>query len=123
MIFIKNTKIQEDIDDYFYIEREEEEMTLEDFLPDTVIEMIKEGEVKGKAEGILEGSARGKAEGKVFSIIKLLKKKMKNEPSQEIVSKLESLSLDKLEAVEEMIIDRIFNLESWEEVEEILKCI
>ena len=123
MIFIKNTKIQEDIEDYLYIEKEEEEMTLEDFLPDTVIEMIKEGEakgeLKGKAEGILEGSARGK----VFSIIKLLKKKMRNEPSQEIVGKLESLSLDKLEAVEEIIIDRIFTLDSWEEVEEILGCI
>ena len=110
-------------------------MTLEDFLPDTVIEMIKEGEIKGKAEGMLEGkaegraegmlegSARGKAEGKVFSIIKLLKKKMKNEPSQEIITKLESLSLDKLEEVEEMVFDRIFTLDSWEEVEEILESV
>ena len=38
-IFIKNTDIKECIDENFYI-KGDEEMTLEDFLPDTVIEMI-----------------------------------------------------------------------------------
>ena len=113
-IFIKNTDIQECIDENFYI-KEDEEMTLEDFLPDTVIEMIKEG----KAEGITEG----KAERIKYSISKLLKKKFKNKTNKEIANRLENLSLDKLEKVEEIIIDRIFTLNSWEEVEEILNSV
>ena len=117
-IFIKNTDIQECIDENFYI-KGDEEMTLEDFLPDTVIEMIREGEAKGKAEGKVEG----KEEGKIFSISKLLKKKFKDRTNEEIVSKLGKLSLDKLEKVEEMIIDKIFTLNSWEEVEEILNSV
>ena len=79
-------------------------MTLEDFLPDTVIEMIREGEAKGKNEG------------KLFSIMRLLKKKLKSNPNKKIVKKLESLSNEKLDE----IIDSIFTLNSWEEVEEIL---
>ena len=110
-IFIKNTDIQECIDENFYI-KEDEEMTLEDFLPDTVIEMIKEGKAEGKAEG----EEKGKSEGKLFSIMRLLKKKLKSSPSEEIVKKLESLSNEKLDEV----IDSIFSLNSWEEVEEIL---
>ena len=106
-IFIKNTDIQECIDENFYI-KEDEEMTLEDFLPDTVIEMIKEGKA--------EGEEKGKSEGKLFSIMRLLKKKLKSSPSEEIVKKLESLSNEKLDEV----IDSIFSLNSWEEVEEIL---
>ena len=90
-IFIKNTDIQECIDENFYI-KEDEEMTLEDFLPDTVIEMIREGEAKGKAEG----EEKGKSEGKLFSIMRLLKKKLKSSPSEEIVKKLESLVRSKL---------------------------
>ena len=109
-IFIKNTDIQECIDENFYI-KGDEEMTLEDFLPDTVIEMIREGEAKGKVEG------------KIFSISRLLKKKLKEEPNNEIMKKLKALPLDKLEEVEEIIIDRIFTLSSWEEVEEILETI
>ena len=106
-IFIKNTDIKECIDENFYI-KEDEEMTLEDFLPDTVIEMIKEGKA--------EGEEKGKSEGKLFSIMRLLKKKLKSSPSEEIVKKLESLSNEKLDEV----IDSIFSLNSWEEVEEIL---
>ena len=102
-IFIKNTDIQECIDENFYI-KEDEEMTLEDFLPDTVIEMIREGEAKGKNEG------------KLFSIMRLLKKKLKSNPSKKIVKKLENLSNEKLDE----IIDSIFSLNSWEEVMEIL---
>ena len=102
-IFIKNTDIQECIDENFYI-KEDEEMTLEDFLPDTVIEMIREGEAKGKNEG------------KLFSIMRLLKKKLKSNPNKKIVKKLESLSNEKLDE----IIDSIFTLNSWEEVMEIL---
>ena len=79
-------------------------MTLEDFLPDTVIEMIREGEAKGKNEG------------KLFSIMRLLKKKLKSNPSKKIVKKLENLSNEKLDE----IIDSIFSLNSWEEVMEIL---
>ena len=79
-------------------------MTLEDFLPDTVIEMIREGEAKGKNEG------------KLFSIMRLLKKKLKSNPNKKIVKKLESLSNEKLDE----IIDSIFTLNSWEEVMEIL---
>ena len=110
-IFIKNTDIQECIDENFYI-KGDEEMTLEDFLPDTVIEMIREGEAKGKAEG--------EAKGKIFSISRLIKKKLKEEPNNEIMKKLKALPLDKLEEVEEIIIDRIFTLSSWEEVQEII---
>ena len=113
-IFIKNTDIQECIDENFYI-KGDEEMTLEDFLPDTVIEMIREGEAKGKAEG--------EAKGKIFSISRLLKKKLKEEPNNEIMKKLKALPLDKLEEVEEIIIDRIFTLSSWKEVEKILETI
>ena len=79
-------------------------MTLEDFLPDTVIEMIREGEAKGKNEG------------KLFSIMRLLKKKLKSNNNKKIVKKLESLSNEKLDE----IIDSIFTLNSWEEVMEIL---
>ena len=48
--------------------------------------------------------------------MRLLKKKLKSSPSEEIVKKLESLSNEKLDEV----IDSIFSLNSWEEVEEIL---
>ena len=57
---------------------------------------------------------------KIFSISRLLKKKLKEERNNEIMKKLKALPLDKLEEVEEIIIDRIFTLSSWEEVQEII---
>lgn len=90
-------------------------MTLEDFLPDTVIEMIKEG----KDEGNLDGRCRAKFD----SVNRLLKKKFRNGLNEEIIGKLGKLSLAQLEKVEEIIIDRIFTLNSLEEVNEILESV
>lgn len=59
-----------------------------------------------------EGRNEGYSKAKLSSIIRILSKKLNLEPTKKIISKLESLSLEELDNIE----DRIFEIESWEEI-------
>ena len=76
----------------------------------------KEGEERGKIlgriEGIREGEEKGKIEAKRSSIKRILTKKLKKEPSENVICRLEGLTLEELEEIE----DRIFEIEDWNEI-------
>ena len=101
-MFYKEDKIY----NYFEenIKKEEEKMSFAEHVPG-MIEILKE---QGRTDGIKKG--------KTQLIRKLLIKKLKSEPSLEISRLIEEASGDKLESIE----DKIFEIDSWKEVEEIL---
>lgn len=71
-------------------------------------EIFNDGVIAGRAEGREEG----KMMSKVSSIKRILSKKIKSEPTKKIICKLEKLTLEELESIE----DRIFEINSWEEI-------
>ena len=82
------------------MKKEEEKMSFAEHVPGMIEILKKQGEVRGKT-----GMIR-----------RLLIKKLKCEPSQEISKLIEQASGDKLESIE----DKIFEIDSWNEVEKIL---
>lgn len=72
----------------------------------------KEGIIKGRMDGI----ECGRKDGIEKTVKKILTKKFKSEPDKKIERLIENASCDRLNEVE----DKIFELTSWEEVEEIL---
>lgn len=97
-MFCKDDKVY----NYFEenIKKEEEKMAFADYVPEMFEILKKQGEVRGKT-----GMIR-----------RLLIKKLKCEPSEKISKLIEEASEDKLEKIE----DKIFEINSWKEVEEIL---
>ena len=61
---------------------------------------------------ILEGKIEDELEAKKSTIKRILTKKLKTEPSNKIINKLEKLTISELEDIE----DRIFEIEDWEEI-------
>ena len=101
-------------------------MLLADLMPEA-LEVIREraraearekGLAEGRAEGIEKGIVEGLETGSKRKyrevLIKLLTKKLKGGPDKTLIEKASEDSLNKIE-------DRIFEIESWEEVEKILK--
>lgn len=103
MMFGRNEKVRE----YFEknIEKEDEKMGFAEFVPGMI--EIWEG----------RGEARGRVEGKAETIKRILVKKLRIKPSSEVEMLIEKLDSEKLESIE----DRIFDISSWEEVEDIIK--
>jgi len=83
-------------------------------------EIYEEGIEKGREEGIKrgieQGIERGVERGRIAAVKKILIKKLKEE-NPEVNMLIESASGDKLDELE----DKIFEITSWEEVEEVLK--
>lgn len=100
-----------DVYNYFEenIEKEVENMAFADYVPE-MIEILKE-------EGRVEGIRKGIAQEKLNSIKRLLNYKLKSGINNEVVKLINEASLDKLDEVER----KIFEISSWEEVEEIIK--
>jgi len=85
--------------------REEVEMT---DLQKVIREWRRDAEIAGRKEGMKQGELNSK----VSSLIHILTKKLKESPSQEIISKLKKLTLEELIDIE----DRIFDIVSWDEI-------
>lgn len=64
-----------------------------------------------------EGELRGEKRGRSISIKSILIKKLKEDPTSKIEDLLSDISESKLDILE----DKIFEIESWKEVEELLK--
>ena len=68
-------------------------------------------------DGLCQGREEGRKESKISLIQKVLAKKLNSFPSQQILLKLNMASIEELEK----IVDKIFEIESWSEVESILE--
>ena len=84
-------------------------MAFADYVP----EMFEILRGQGEARGVEKGLEKGKVE----VIKRLLVKKLKSEPNNKIQMLIENANAEKFEIIE----DRIFEITSWEEVEEIIK--
>ena len=73
---------------------------------------IKRGREEGRVEGRAEGRKEGELNAKMITLKRILIKKLNQNPPKEIDSKLEKMTIEELEGIE----DRIFEIESWEEV-------
>ena len=86
-----------------------------------MIEGIKVGKIEGRAKGLEEGWKQGKKEGRQegqkTTLIRMLNKKIKSEASEKVLMQIEEASIEKLDKLE----DNIFEITSWEEVEDIIK--
>ena len=71
----------------------------------------------GLCQGRKEGEVQGKIEAKISLIQKILSKKLNSFPPQQILIKLNVASIEKLEEIE----DKLFDIESWNEVKNILE--
>ena len=107
-MFIKNKEVQEYLKKEPIYKGEDENMALEDLIPGAIEIWKQEAEEKGLKEGRKEGELKAK----LSSVRRILTKKLKDEPSEEVMFRLKSLTIEELENIE----DRIFEIESWEEV-------
>ena len=98
-MFRLDEKIQKIMEEKF--EKEEEEMSN---IPRVAREIYENGVQHGREEERINS--------KVYSIKRILTKKLNEVPSNKIVSKLEKLTINELEEIE----DRILEIESWEEI-------
>ena len=76
---------------------------------------VRAGEEKGLKAGIKEGEKQGIEKGRISSVIKILKKKLKEE-NKEVEVLIEKACNEKIDEIE----DKIFEITSWKDVKDIL---
>jgi len=106
--------------DYFeenFKKEEEKDMALIDLIPGAIEIFRDEGRTEGFARGKDEGRDEGRLIEKRSMLVNILTKKLGSEPNRKLLMLIGNSSKDSLDKIEE----KIFEIMSWKEVEEMIK--
>ena len=127
-MFIKKPQVQYYLDENLENEEENDMGNLAELIPGAIEIWERrcrdegyslgknDGYYLGKNEGYNAGWQEAEQKAKVSSLLRLLAKKLNSEPTKKIISKIENSTAEEIEKIE----DKIFEITSWKEVEEIV---